>query len=63
MGVQATRHAEMVALDQLLDWCNRCGLDVRATCRRTALYVTVEPCIMCAAALRLFSILCVCVRV
>lgn len=62
VGVQATRHAEMVALDQLLDWCGRCGLDVSATCRRTALYVTVEPCVMCAAALRLFSILCVCVH-
>lgn len=59
--LQATRHAEMVALDQLLDWCGRCGLDVSATCRRTALYVTVEPCVMCAAALRLFSILSVCV--
>ncbi|XP_032440877.1 tRNA-specific adenosine deaminase 2 isoform X3 [Xiphophorus hellerii] len=59
----ATRHAEMVALDQLLDWC-RCGnLDVRGVCERTVLYVTVEPCVMCAAALRLMSILvceCVC---
>lgn len=52
----ATRHAEMVALDQLLDWCGRRGLDVSATCRQTALYVTVEPCIMCAAALRLFKL-------
>uniref|UniRef100_A0A8C2JBA7 CMP/dCMP-type deaminase domain-containing protein n=1 Tax=Cyprinus carpio TaxID=7962 RepID=A0A8C2JBA7_CYPCA len=33
----ATRHAEMVALDQVLDWC-------------------LEPCIMCAAALRLLHI-------
>ncbi|AWP20424.1 putative tRNA-specific adenosine deaminase 2 [Scophthalmus maximus] len=49
----ATRHAEMVALDQLLDWCRRGNRDARSVCERTALYVTVEPCIMCAAALRL----------
>lgn len=52
----ATRHAEMVALDQLLDFCNRSNLDVSSVCARTALYVTVEPCIMCAAALRLLNI-------
>ncbi|XP_034384228.1 tRNA-specific adenosine deaminase 2 isoform X2 [Cyclopterus lumpus] len=52
----ATRHAEMVALDQLLDRCRRHDLDVSAVCERTALYVTVEPCIMCAAALRLLNI-------
>ncbi|XP_071323472.1 tRNA-specific adenosine deaminase 2 isoform X2 [Trachinotus anak] len=52
----ATRHAEMVALDQLLDWCRHSNLDVRSVCERTALYVTVEPCIMCAAALRLLNI-------
>ncbi|XP_019963874.2 tRNA-specific adenosine deaminase 2 [Paralichthys olivaceus] len=52
----ATRHAEMVALDQLLDWCRHSNLDVRSVCERTALYVTVEPCIMCASALRLLNI-------
>ncbi|XP_070782310.1 tRNA-specific adenosine deaminase 2 [Enoplosus armatus] len=52
----ATRHAEMVALDQVLDWCRRSNLDVSSVCQRTALYVTVEPCIMCAAALRLLNI-------
>ncbi|KAM6992853.1 tRNA-specific adenosine deaminase 2 isoform 2-T2 [Tautogolabrus adspersus] len=52
----ATRHAEMVALDQLTDWCRCSNLDVSSVCERTALYVTVEPCIMCAAALRLSNI-------
>ncbi|XP_030577469.1 tRNA-specific adenosine deaminase 2 isoform X2 [Archocentrus centrarchus] len=52
----ATRHAEMVTLDQVLDWCCRRSLDARSVCERTALYVTVEPCIMCAAALRLLNI-------
>ncbi|KAK5612336.1 tRNA-specific adenosine deaminase 2 [Crenichthys baileyi] len=52
----ATRHAEMVALDQVLDWCRHSNLDVRSVCERTVLYVTVEPCVMCAAALRLMNI-------
>ncbi|KAM8832292.1 tRNA-specific adenosine deaminase 2 [Spinachia spinachia] len=52
----ATRHAEMVALDQLLDWCRRGNLEVSAVCERTVLYVTVEPCVMCAAALRLLHV-------
>lgn len=52
----ATRHAEMVALDQVLEWCRHRDADFRAVCERTALYVTVEPCIMCAAALRLAHI-------
>uniref|UniRef100_A0A3P9PFN9 Adenosine deaminase tRNA specific 2 n=1 Tax=Poecilia reticulata TaxID=8081 RepID=A0A3P9PFN9_POERE len=42
----ATRHAEMVALDQLLDWCRHGNLDVRGVCERTVLYVTVEPCVI-----------------
>uniref|UniRef100_A0A3Q1BPG8 CMP/dCMP-type deaminase domain-containing protein n=1 Tax=Amphiprion ocellaris TaxID=80972 RepID=A0A3Q1BPG8_AMPOC len=52
----ATRHAEMVAVDQVLDWCRCSGLDVRSVFERTVLYVTVEPCIMCAAALRLINL-------
>ncbi|XP_032398695.1 tRNA-specific adenosine deaminase 2 isoform X1 [Etheostoma spectabile] len=52
----ATRHAEMVALDQLQDWCCHSNLDVSSVCERAVLYVTVEPCIMCSAALRLLNI-------
>ncbi|KAJ0060790.1 hypothetical protein NL108_001681, partial [Boleophthalmus pectinirostris] len=52
----ATRHAEMVALDELRDWCGLKGLDMKTVCDKTVLYVTVEPCIMCAAALRLFNL-------
>ncbi|KAK7907297.1 hypothetical protein WMY93_015909 [Mugilogobius chulae] len=52
----ATRHAEMVALDELRDWCELKGLEVKTVCEKTVLYVTVEPCIMCAAALRLFNL-------
>ncbi|XP_059897394.1 tRNA-specific adenosine deaminase 2 [Gadus macrocephalus] len=52
----ATRHAEMVALDQVLEWCRHGDVDPQSVCMRTVLYVTVEPCIMCAAALRLLHI-------
>lgn len=52
----ATRHAEMVALDELIQWCGLRGLQLKEVCDGTVLYVTVEPCVMCAAALRLFNI-------
>ncbi len=41
----ATRHAELVAIDSILD---NFGSEIFETCD---LYVTCEPCIMCAAAL------------
>ncbi|XP_043916084.1 tRNA-specific adenosine deaminase 2 isoform X4 [Protopterus annectens] len=52
----ATRHAEMVAIDQVLAWCRLNERDWHDVVKRTVLYVTVEPCIMCAAALRLLNI-------
>ncbi|XP_052607043.1 tRNA-specific adenosine deaminase 2 [Peromyscus californicus insignis] len=52
----ATRHAEMVAIDQVLDWCRRHSHSPAEVFEHTVLYVTVEPCIMCAAALRLMKI-------
>ncbi|NXF38758.1 ADAT2 deaminase, partial [Nyctibius bracteatus] len=53
----ATRHAEMVAIDQVLDWCKQQNRDYTEVFPQSVLYVTVEPCIMCAAAVRLMSIL------
>lgn len=47
----------MVAIDQVLDWCKQRNRDYREVFPQLVLYVTVEPCIMCAAALRLMSIL------
>ncbi|XP_054553872.1 tRNA-specific adenosine deaminase 2 isoform X2 [Talpa occidentalis] len=52
----ATRHAEMVAIDQVLAWCRGCGRSPAEVFEHTVLYVTVEPCVMCAAALRLMKI-------
>ena len=43
----ATRHAELVAYD-IAFMASRCNKDILRGCE---LYVTVEPCIMCAAAL------------
>ncbi|NWV37519.1 ADAT2 deaminase, partial [Grantiella picta] len=53
----ATRHAEMVAIDEVLDWCKQHNRDYKEVFPQLVLYVTVEPCIMCAAAVRLMSIL------
>ena len=52
----ATQHAEMVAIDCIIDMCKVEKLDQAAVFKNTTLYVTVEPCIMCAAALRLVGI-------
>ncbi|XP_067901666.1 tRNA-specific adenosine deaminase 2 isoform X4 [Heterodontus francisci] len=52
----ATSHAEMVAIGQVLEWCHQKGRDLEEVFGHTVLYVTVEPCIMCAAALRLLNI-------
>ncbi|KAM8947424.1 tRNA-specific adenosine deaminase 2 [Pelodytes ibericus] len=52
----ATRHAEMVAIDQVEEWCQQNGKNSVQVFEDTVLYVTVEPCIMCAGALRLLRI-------
>ncbi|ELV13869.1 tRNA-specific adenosine deaminase 2 [Tupaia chinensis] len=52
----ATRHAEMVAIDQVLDWCRCSDKSPSEVFEHTVLYVTVEPCIMCATALRLVNL-------
>ncbi|KAL8186590.1 UNVERIFIED_CONTAM: tRNA-specific adenosine deaminase 2 [Gekko kuhli] len=51
----ATRHAEMVAIDEVIDWCHQHKKDPEEVFQHTVLYVTVEPCIMCAAALRIMN--------
>lgn len=47
----ACRHAEMGCIDQVLDWCNDRKLDSKRVFSATCVYVTVEPCVMCASAL------------
>jgi tRNA-specific adenosine deaminase 2 len=47
---QGTRHAEFVAIAQILQ------KHPPSILRKTDLYVTVEPCVMCASALRQFGI-------
>ena len=53
----ATRHAEMVAIDDAIcnintECNNSVELCVSELMKQCILYVTVEPCVMCAAALR-----------
>ena len=52
----ATRHAEMVAIDQVQHWCKNQFFSFKDVLGECWLYVTVEPCIMCAAALRFMGI-------
>lgn len=47
----ATRHAELICIDRVLGWCTERKLDWRIVCAGITVVVTVEPCIMCAAAL------------
>ncbi|XP_015582173.1 tRNA-specific adenosine deaminase TAD2 isoform X1 [Ricinus communis] len=55
----ATRHAEMEAIDVLLEQWQKGGLSVSEVAEKFSkcvLYVTCEPCIMCAAALSILGI-------
>ncbi|XP_028413298.1 tRNA-specific adenosine deaminase 2-like isoform X2 [Dendronephthya gigantea] len=52
----ATQHGEIIATNQVKQYCQLNGLDYMDVFRQCSLYVTVEPCIMCAAAIRLLCI-------
>ncbi|XP_059610606.1 tRNA-specific adenosine deaminase 2 [Phlebotomus argentipes] len=47
----ATRHAEMICIDKVLQMAEEKGEDFRCVFREVSVVVTVEPCIMCLAAL------------
>lgn len=46
-----TRHAEINCIDLILEHCKSNNIDYQTYFRNIVVYVTVEPCIMCAAAL------------
>lgn len=47
----ATRHAEINCIDQVYDYCKNLNIHFNDVFPEVNVYVTVEPCIMCAAAL------------
>lgn len=52
----ATRHAEFICIDQVLDYCKRNNLMHSDVFKDISVIVTVEPCIMCAAALHQLNV-------
>ncbi|XP_071481911.1 tRNA-specific adenosine deaminase 2-like [Diadema antillarum] len=52
----ATRHAELLAIEEAMEWCRKESELREEVFSRTKLFVTVEPCIMCAGALRIMGI-------
>nr|XP_054749907.1 tRNA-specific adenosine deaminase 2-like [Lytechinus pictus] len=52
----ATRHAEILALEEAMRWCEDKQMKREEVFSHTKLFVTVEPCIMCAGALRIMGI-------
>lgn len=52
----ATRHAEMIAIEQVYQWCTDKMKDPSCVFKDSILYVTTEPCIMCAGALRIVGL-------
>lgn len=47
----ATRHAEINCIDQVLNFCREKDLNYKEVFRNIDVIVTVEPCIMCTSAL------------
>jgi len=52
----ATRHAEFVAIDQATKYFESKTANIKDEFHKCVVYVTVEPCIMCSAALRIIEI-------
>lgn len=52
----ATRHAEFICIDKVLAFCRDRNLSYRDVFHDISVVVTVEPCIMCAAALNQLNV-------
>ncbi|XP_067686761.1 tRNA-specific adenosine deaminase 2-like [Haliotis asinina] len=52
----ATRHAEIVAIEEVFKWCKANNHKPDGVFSELVLYVTVEPCIMCAGALKQMNV-------
>lgn len=51
-----TRHAEMNCIDSIIEYCQTNNIDHTSFFSNIVVYVTVEPCIMCAAALNILRV-------
>lgn len=49
--VNPTRHAELVCIDEVLEFCKKNQLKHESVFQEVTVVVTVEPCIMCMSAL------------
>lgn len=56
LTMNPTRHAEFNAIDEAMSWCADRQLNWKDVFAECTLYVTCEPCIMCASALKLANI-------
>ncbi|ALC39742.1 CG5292 [Drosophila busckii] len=52
----ATRHAEFICIDATLAYCREKRLPARQVFSEISVVVTVEPCIMCSAALHTLAV-------
>ena len=52
LKMNPTRHAEFEAIEKGIKWCHENNLNWMSVFAKSTLYVTCEPCIMCASALR-----------
>uniref|UniRef100_A0AC34RIU9 CMP/dCMP-type deaminase domain-containing protein n=1 Tax=Panagrolaimus sp. JU765 TaxID=591449 RepID=A0AC34RIU9_9BILA len=54
--LNATLHAEIVAIRNAERWCQERNLNIYEVMKKTTLYVNLEPCQMCASAVQLLGI-------
>lgn len=52
LSKNACRHAELNCIDEVVSYCSKANIEVKDVWKELDVYVTCEPCIMCARILR-----------